>query len=167
MVISHFPVKWSMLRPTVLAPALLWLGLGLITIKRISIYKTSVASILFYMASSVTKPKTCCNALLSPFSIKVRCLFSQPTEMKQYDLHKYHLLTDGTALCLPTTQSMFVKFLTLQGSCWGKWALRPLFSVWVHGLAALTTSSLCLVRRDFRFNELMPMQSCSAQKVIA
>ncbi|CAM4702735.1 unnamed protein product [Leuciscus chuanchicus] len=28
-------------------------------------------------------------------------------QMKQYDLHKNHLLTDGTALCLPTRQSMF------------------------------------------------------------
>lgn len=39
--------------------------------------------------------------------------------------------------------------------------------MWVHGLAALTTLSLCLARRDFRFNELMPKLSCSAQKVIA
>lgn len=48
-------------------------GLGLITVKRNSIYKTSFASILLHMASSETKspkPKTfsstCCNALLPP-----------------------------------------------------------------------------------------------------
>lgn len=165
MVISHFPVKWSMLRPTVLAAALLWLGLGFITVKRNSIYQTSFASTYDIIRDLFLHLLQCFVASFS--TIKGSCLFSHPTEMKQYDLHKNHLLTDGTALCLPTTQSMFVKFLTLQGLCWGKWALRPLFSVWVHGLVALTTLSLCLVHRDFRFNELMPKLSWSAQKVIA
>ncbi len=170
MVPSHFPLKWSMLWPTALAPALLWLGCSDCKRKRHLQNKLCSFCIAYCIIRGQRRQTFSCEFLCfvsSPTTINACYHLSHPTEMKQYDRHKYHILTDGTTLCLPTTQSMFGKFLALQGSCWGKWALRPLFNVWVHGLAALTTSSLCLARRDFRFNELMSKLSCSAQKVIA